>query len=837
MHSDQSLPRGDDIDLVTLGRAVWRAKLWIVGLALLAGVITFVALSMMRPVYTSEARILIENDESTYRRPTGDQGAPAAPALDEQAIQSQVQVLTSRDLILKVVEELDLANDPSFAQDADVGLVDGLLMRFGLRSQKSQDEQAAASFADHLLVYQLGKSSVIAVAYTSGDPDLAAKAANSLARAYIEWQREAKLAQTRDATAWLRSQIDALRDRVAESEAAVENFRAQEGIYAGSNNVDLTAQQLSELNSKLILAKAEKSEAEARAHMIRQMLADNGQIEATSEVLKSSLISALIEQRVQVQRQLAELSATLLPSHPRIQQLNSELADVRAQIRDEARKIAQSLENEAKVADARVKSLTNSLKAAKTQASGESNAEIQLRALQREAKSNRDLLESYLARYRDASARGDVGAVPANATIVSQAYPATSPSFPKKLPITLLVMVAVALVVLAYVLARELIRATSISVARTRRIEPAEGRYRDDLYDEPNPALSRGTDVPEGALEDAPAEDAPPDDDASDDVEEPSTEAQIKSVQEVLARFREPKSAAASTAGAPQSRALTTTEERDTDSQLPVQSSAQPSVPIALPAKDAADVEGMSPLERYLRQRSGRAPVGDEAPRNESERRDIRSGSRGEGGVIRNIDTLRDRFTEQLDTRESPVALITPVSAENALPEAIQLARPIARGGKTVLLLDMAQGATTVSDFLGLRRSPGFNELLANAAAFEDVLRVDDETPLQVIPAGSPNLVAPPGELKSFVRILDALRQTYDCVVIHSDFARSKHFASALHGELATGVALFAADTVEEDESRLDELQELKCNFLLYERAVSAEKDTDEGRRQRMAAN
>ena len=250
---------------------------------------------------------------------------------------------------------------------------------------------------------------------------------------------------------------------MAEAEATVEQFKASQGLFAGTNNVTLNAQQLSELNSQVILAKAQKSEAEARARLIRKMLADGSDIDATPEVLKSELIGRLIDQRVQVQRQLAELSATFLPSHPRIKQLNSELADVREQIRDEAIKIAKSLENEAQIASAREASLRGSLNDVKTQASGLSEAEIKLRALEREAKAQRDLLESYLARYRDASARHDMGAVPAQATIVSRAHASILPSFPKRGPISLLVAVATALLALAYVLARELIGAPAAS--------------------------------------------------------------------------------------------------------------------------------------------------------------------------------------------------------------------------------------------------------------------------------------------------------------------------------------------------------------------------------------
>ena len=271
MPSNRAAPLAEDVDLPTLGRALWRAKGWVLGLALGAGVVTFIGLSMVRPLYTSEARVLIENDQPVFTRPASDQGRDQLQTLDEQAVQSQVQVLTSRDLALTVAKELDLPNNPEFAKDAGVSLIRRFLNRMGIGrgSAKSELEKAADAFEDHLSVYALNKSSVIAIDYTSGDPSLAADAANKLADAYIDWQRNAKLDQTKDASIWLNAQIEELRKRTTESEAAVEKFRASSGLYQGSNNVTLNAQQLSELNSQLILAAAQKSEAEARARLIK----------------------------------------------------------------------------------------------------------------------------------------------------------------------------------------------------------------------------------------------------------------------------------------------------------------------------------------------------------------------------------------------------------------------------------------------------------------------------------------------------------------------------------------------------------------------------------------
>jgi uncharacterized protein involved in exopolysaccharide biosynthesis/Mrp family chromosome partitioning ATPase len=767
--SHKHRPVTEDIDFATLGRAVWRAKGWIAGLAILAGIVTFVGLSMMRPLFTSEARILIQNDESAFTRPESDQGRDQQlVALDEQAVQSQVQVLTSRDLAVEVVKALDLTNNPEFAKDAGVSLLRRFLNRMGLGrgSPKSEEEKAATAFAEHLSVFQLTKSSVIAVEYISGDSPLAAEAANKLADAYINWQRDAKLEQTKDATTWLSTQIEVLRAKVAESEAAAEQFRSSQGLFAGSNNATLNAQQLSELNSQVILANAQKSEAEARARLIKQMLADNGDINATPAVLKSELIGRLIDQRVQVQRQLAELSATLMPSHPRIKQLTSELADVRSQIRDEAAKIIKGLENEAAVASAREASLRNNLSDLKTQTSGQSEAEIKLRALEREAKANRDLLESYLARYRDASARHDIGALPAQAAIVSRAHASVLPSFPKIGPITLLVTAVTALLALAYVLASEMIGAPAVQREPLRAIEPRLKARRE-------PPARPAAASPQFAETDPSA-------------------GELSAAAGLLDRLRRGLSLGA---GEP-----------------PAVGSTPDAAGMPLRPND---------LRHYLNQRIAAATS---EPASDSVRNGAASAPKGStskvGPVLKSLDAVLNHILASAKGRGAPRALLVAgVSAKvDATPEAIQIARALVARREQVVLVDLTRGASAVSGALGLPRAPGFTDLAAGRAGFDDVVRIDADTPLQVIAAGNPKVKAKGDEAESFTRVFEALTQVYDRVVFHADREAVRTLAPALKFELPVVVAVLppgaGAKSLTQD---LSGFSALGCPVLVYE--------------------
>ena len=292
------------------------------------------------------------------------------------------------------------------------------------------------------------------------DPDLAARVANSIADGYLVMQQNARQEQAKAASQWLSGEIDNLRKKVADAESRVEDFRSKSSLFVGTNNTTLSNQQMGELNTQLNNARALKSDAETKARLIREMLQSGKPIEA-SEVLNSELIRRLSEQRVTLRAQLAEQSSTLLDNHPRIKELKAQLVDLDHQIRDEASKVSRSLENDARIAGGRVEGLSASLDQMKKQATSSNGQDVQLRALEREAKAQRDLLESYLAKYREATTRENIDAAPADGRIISRAIVSNTPAYPKKLPIVLIATLATLLLSAGVIVTGELLRMTA----------------------------------------------------------------------------------------------------------------------------------------------------------------------------------------------------------------------------------------------------------------------------------------------------------------------------------------------------------------------------------------
>ncbi len=167
------------------------------------------------------------------------------------------------------------------------------------------------------------------------------------------------------------------------------------------------------------------------------------------------------QQRVALRAQLAEQSSTLLGNHPRIKELKAQLADLDTQIRDEAAKLARTLENDARAASGRVQELSASLEQLKKQATATNGQDVQLRALEREAKAQRDLLETYLAKYREANTRETIDTAPTDGRIISRAIVSNTPAYPKKLPIVLIATIATLLLSSGVVVTGELLRQTA----------------------------------------------------------------------------------------------------------------------------------------------------------------------------------------------------------------------------------------------------------------------------------------------------------------------------------------------------------------------------------------
>ncbi|MCP1198441.1 GumC family protein [Notoacmeibacter sp. MSK16QG-6] len=434
-HHDQDV----DVDMGTLMGAIWRnwARILIAVLACTA--LAVFAVILLPKTYMGEARVIVETGESVFTRPN----EPDRSALDAEAVESQVALVTSTEVLTNVIERLDLASRPEFQASS--------LLPFS-----EPDDDILTRVGEHIAVYRVPNSRVIVIEFTSEDPELAAAGANAVADEYIAVQARAKADSNASATAWLSPEIEELQKRVREAEASVAAYRAEKDIPSFRSDGTLASQQLGDLSAELSRVRAEASDAAAQARSVREALNRGEGLNGLPAVLQSPVVQNLQERRAELASDIAELSARLLDNHPRMRGLRSQLSQLDQQIRTEARKAANALAAEAETARLREQELSDRISSLKAESARVDEEEVGLRALEREASAQRDLLESYLARYRAAQSRDAADYQPVDARIFSRATVPTSPVFPKPVPIVAAALVGSMLLAVVAVLIAEL---------------------------------------------------------------------------------------------------------------------------------------------------------------------------------------------------------------------------------------------------------------------------------------------------------------------------------------------------------------------------------------------
>jgi uncharacterized protein involved in exopolysaccharide biosynthesis/Mrp family chromosome partitioning ATPase len=777
MSGVQSSASDIDVDLGRLfGSLAVRWKR-ILSVALAVTALALVLVWLAAPHYRAETKISIEPRESPYTRPDSND-ENNRPFLDEESVASQVEMIRSTRLLKQVALKLNLARLREFDETADMGAFSRLLIIAGLKSDPNEippEERVLKAFREKLNVYRVENTRVIAIEMSSEDPKLAAAIPNALADAYIADQAAAKLQSNSDATNYLGPEIANLSTRVKEAEARVSNFRAQSDLLIGQNNSVLATQQLSELSTELSRVRANRGAAEANASSVRAMLDSGASLDALPEVLSSQLIQRLRERQVQLKADIADLSTTLLDNHPRIRALRSQLADLDRQIRTEAENVLNSLSAEANAAKLREQQLLADLNGLKAESARAGEEEVELRALEREANAQRELLESYLARYREASSRRDGNYLPVDARIFSEADVPSEPYFPKPLPIAGAAFVGSLLVMAIVTLLQELFSG--------RAMRPAAGAQ---PYAEP---------VVAEAIEQ----------------EEPIAEIAEPAFAEPVAIEPEPEitTAAEAVEAAPVGPKPSLAEEID----LP---KAGPAVPVPAFADNAPAPKKVEPIKHeplpemkveresfseawarhrrimdaakfdtYVAQPVEDNPAEFDEPENDED----------EHNEVSEEPTMRNPFArrkpapgpETIEPAAAPVAIgevgiesaaemliaggatraifVSPEGDEGAA-SAVMVAREVADAGLRVLLLDLTASGAASWPMLDSVSKPGITNLLASEAQFTDAIHTDHYSDCHVMPVGTANPVRAMKAADKLPAIMQSLTAAYDVVVV-----------------------------------------------------------------------
>jgi exopolysaccharide transport family protein len=413
---DKSIHLRDYLDVVKRRRLPILA-VFVVIVCLVAGY-TFLATKQ----YTATTQLLIEQGA---QRSFSLQEALAVDTTAMDFYQTQYRLVESRAIARKVVETLKLYNLPEFGAPLPGVKPEKVL------TQEQKIRTAVDIFLQKIKVSPIRQSRLVNISFTSVDPVLAAKVANTIAKAYIDYVLDRKLKISQMAVNFLGRRIEEQRRKLQASQLALQKYMEDNklvNVISDDYNT-ITSQKLAELNQKLIEAETNRKEAEARYKLALRARTDTSKLDSIREFLDSPVIQKVRERELEISKREAELSQKYGPRHPKMVALRAEKKAIERQRVGEINQIINSLENQYKIAQTKEKAIRSALENQKQQAMITRKKAIGFNVIKREVETNQQLFDMLLSKVKEAriTEELDVGSV----MVVDPAQVPKDPSRPR----------------------------------------------------------------------------------------------------------------------------------------------------------------------------------------------------------------------------------------------------------------------------------------------------------------------------------------------------------------------------------------------------------------------
>jgi succinoglycan biosynthesis transport protein ExoP len=389
----------------------WRLIVLATALALVLGIL-YLAVTPSR--YTSKLDMVIDTKRVSWSQ---SELSTENRIVDDASVDSEIEATKSEGVTLTVIRRLHLNEDPEFI-GGTIGTTQRILSFLKLapavapeRSAEQLTRDAANAVGRNLGVSRVGRSYVEQIAFTSLDPDKAAKIANAFADAYIEDQLQAKFEATRRASLWLEQRIGELRQQASNAYREVQDFKSKNGIIIGVDGKLASEVELDNLGVALAKARADTSQARARLDRITRVLEQRTSRQSTNkesleipdpivtDALSNPVITKLRQQFLDDQNKETEWSSRYGADHQAARNLRAEMAALQRAIWDEISRISESYKSELQIAKSQEESIDKRMVEVFQQSATTRTSQVRLRELETAANTYRSIYETFLTRF------------------------------------------------------------------------------------------------------------------------------------------------------------------------------------------------------------------------------------------------------------------------------------------------------------------------------------------------------------------------------------------------------------------------------------------------------
>ena len=381
----------------------------IVAFAILGMVAGYAVVLVIKPRFTAGIDLLVD---PSNLRVVADDIFSESMQRDTQLldVESKLRVLTSGNVLSRVIADLKLTADPEFVQ----------------ANSKDPAGDALRTLAKRVTARRDERSFIVNIAVWTQDAAKSVTITNAIASAFQEELAKAESEGAGRAASSLFARLGDLKTEVAKAEAAVEAFKREEGLQSSSGELVSTLMS-NQTNTQLIDAKARVIQAQSRYN---ELVSTNPKNRMNASALQSETMTMLRTQYSTLRQRVTSQSAVLGPRHPMILSLQPQLKALEGQIDAETARIVQAAKAELDQARSALDALSSEANQMKSSVFQDTTAQIHLRELEREARAKATVYETFMARAGEAAERQQIDTT--NVRIVSPAVVPTARSFPPR---------------------------------------------------------------------------------------------------------------------------------------------------------------------------------------------------------------------------------------------------------------------------------------------------------------------------------------------------------------------------------------------------------------------
>ncbi len=372
------------------------------------------------PIYQSTAQLIIDKERNTSPI-TGERMEFEGYASETLTFQTHFKLIKSTPVIQNVVSALRLdqldedALEISFVRNLVRQFKENLKLLLSNRADESTMEMKA-SFIDpatekmnrliediqeKIDIEEVRNTRLLNISVKDKDPVMAADIANTLAKEYIRFNLSNRVESSKENLDWLNNELYRLKKKLEDDERAFFEYKQQSKLFSMEGKQKVVDQKISEFNTKYLEARNQRMELDSKIAELQKHLESSRGLAKVRSLLNNSFIENLYNKINDLEIEYSKLSKVYKAKHPKLVQLQSELAKSRTRMNEELAKELANLKSQRTVLKAREDVLEKTIGEFEQDALDTSGKELKYTILQRNVNTSQNLYDIMVTRVKE----------------------------------------------------------------------------------------------------------------------------------------------------------------------------------------------------------------------------------------------------------------------------------------------------------------------------------------------------------------------------------------------------------------------------------------------------